>query len=543
VPPAASPAPSAPKPSSKGQATLPNFTDAMPSTSMESAAASAKLPAATTTTPAFDSSGMSKLGGPQQPKQVNEGGSGGGRFTRKDDDDDERDGGIVNAIRSGGRGGRADIGLNPLAGLPPVGSYSPRQVLAVNLSKAGEKRAADLKYTVGRPTRVPLMGATITTLETPPEINAVNSISRLEKEIQDSAFTLNRLYVPYRLGASGSGSGSPLRPGPGCDPDRCFAAGLINWRPQLANCTQGVKIGIIDTGVDQNHPAIPKDSKTILFADFVPPGSASANRDHGTGVLSVLAGRPESSTPGLVPHAVYRVANAFYAETKGGPAMSGTDQMLLALNWLDEQNVQIINLSFAAPPDVLVHRAIRKLECKGIIIVAAAGNDGPSAPPSYPAAYEEVVAVTAVDRNLVPYRYANRGDHISIAAPGVGIWTALADRREGPQTGTSFAAPHVAGVLALNHSLIESMDSSLSPKERALRVLNDNAMKLGGPKDQRIFGAGLVRAPDACPSPEGVAVAKTAPTTAPREPVVMKASTSPFFDWFKTTTVRAATGK
>ena len=102
------------------------------------------------TTPAFDSSGMSKLGGPQQPKQVNEGGSGGGRFTRKDDDDDERNGEIVNAIRSGGRGGRADLGLNPLVGLPPVGSYNPRQVLAVNLSEAGQKRAVDLKYTVGR---------------------------------------------------------------------------------------------------------------------------------------------------------------------------------------------------------------------------------------------------------------------------------------------------------------------------------------------------------------------------------------------------------
>ncbi len=303
-----------------------------------------------------------------------------------------------------------------------------------------------------------------------------------------------------------------------------------------------MKIGIIDTGVDSTHPAL-RGLDNITYKSFVPTGSAPASRDHGTGIVSLLAGRPESSNPGLVPSAIYYVANAFYAETNGGPALSETDHMLDALNWLDTQGVRIINLSFAGPQDALVHRAIKNLERKGVVVVAAAGNDGPSAPPNYPAGYEEVVAVTAVDRNLAPYRYANRGDYIDVAAPGVGIWTALADSREGPQTGTSFAAPYVTGVLALNHSVIESMDEGLSPKARALKVLNSSAMKLGGPQDRRIFGAGLVRAPDACPSPEGVAVAKAAPATAPREPLVMKASTSPFFDWFKTTTVRAATGK
>ena len=224
--------------------------------------------------------------------------------------------------------------------------------------------------------------------------------------------------------------------------------------------------------------------------------------------------------------------------------MSQTVNMVEALNWLDETGVQIVNLSFSGPRDALVHRLIQRLESKGVIVVAAAGNDGPSAPVSFPAGYEEVVAVTAVDRNLAPYRYANRGDYISIAAPGVGVWTALANRREGAQTGTSFAAPHVTGVLALNHSAIESMDDSLSPKERALKVLNSNVMKLGGPQERRVFGAGLVRAPDTCPSPEGTAVAKAAPATTPKEPVVMKASSAPsLLDWLRGTTVRAATGK
>ncbi len=119
--------------------------------------------------------------------------------------------------------------------------------------------------------------------------------------------------------------------------------------------------------------------------------------------------------------------------------------MLQALHWLKKSGVAVANLSFAGPPDDLLHHAVRELTKAGIVVVAAAGNEGPGAPPSYPAAYEEVIAVTAVDRNLAAYRYASRGDHIDLAAPGVDVWTALPGRREGPQTGTSFAVPYRDG--------------------------------------------------------------------------------------------------
>ena len=161
--------------------------------------------------------------------------------------------------------------------------------------------------------------------------------------------------------------------------------------------------------------------------------------------MSLLAGNAHSSTPGLVPDATFLVGDAFFTD-RNGNAISDTVTMLKAIDWLIEQGVDVANLSFAGPPDEFVHDSIRKLARKGTVILAAAGNEGRDAPPSYPAAYPEVIAVTAVDRNLAAYAYAGRGDHIDVAAPGVEVWTALPNRREGPQTGTSFAVPFVTSV-------------------------------------------------------------------------------------------------
>src|SRR5262249_39142926 len=150
----------------------------------------------------------------------------------------------------------------------------------------------------------------------------------------------------------------------------------------------------------------------------------------------LLAGGADSGTPGLIPYASFSIASAFFDDAAGQP-ISDSAQMARALDWLKRSGVAVVNLSFAGPDDDLMHHAVRELTKSGAVVVAAAGNDGPGAPPSYPAAYEEVIAVTAVDRNLAAYRYASRGGHIDLAAPGVDVWTAMPGRREGPQTGTS----------------------------------------------------------------------------------------------------------
>jgi hypothetical protein len=423
--------------------------------------------------------------------------------------------------------------------LPSAGSYRSNEVLAVNLSAEGLAKAREASYQLVERIDLPEFGLTVSRLRPPETLNAVSGRERLFELLPDDGFTLNRVYASYRLGAGRGGATASVaaQSGRGCPAERCFGGALINWQPRLAACASGVRIGIVDTGFDEGHPAFA--GARYVYKEFAPEGSEPAPNQHGTGVLSLLAGNVDSGTPGLIPDASYVVANAFFADA-GGQPVSDTAQMLRALHWLKKNNVAVVNLSLAGPEDELLHHAVQELTKAGTVVVAAVGNEGPAAPPSYPAAYEEVIAVTAVDRNLAAYRYANRGDHIDVAAPGVDVWTALPGRREGPQTGTSFAVPFVTAVVAvaLPQSGLAPDDDPAAVKRRVLAQIEGNVRNLSGRGRDPTFGAGLVQAPASCGPPAAVAVAANevhaapepwagtvvrVPDPAPRDPLVLGA--------------------
>jgi subtilisin family serine protease len=145
----------------------------------------------------------------------------------------------------------------------------------------------------------------------------------------------------------------------------------------------------------------------------------------------------------------------------------------------------------SGPYDELLQKAIADMSANGVMFVAAAGNGGPNAQPSYPAAYKQVFAVTAVDKNLRSYIHASHGDYIDVAAPGVGIWTAIPNVMEGYQSGTSFAVPHVTAILAAAHGQVA--DKSKQGFLRALTIRD-----LGPAGRDPIYGRGLVTAPSTC---------------------------------------------
>jgi subtilisin family serine protease len=150
---------------------------------------------------------------------------------------------------------------------------------------------------------------------------------------------------------------------------------------------------------------------------------------------------------------------------------------------------KVLNMSFIGAHDAALFELLQAANHKGVIVIAAAGNGGPSAPPVYPAAYPDVIAVTAVDEADRPYEFANRGSYVAVAAPGVDILAPVEHGGYAYVSGTSFAAAYVSGIAAL---LLE-LDPTLDPHTIA-DLIATGAEDLGPEGRDDDFGAGRVNA-------------------------------------------------
>lgn len=256
--------------------------------------------------------------------------------------------------------------------------------------------------------------------------------------------------------------------------------GVAAARNRTGNSGAGVTIGMIDTPVDMTY----NDSlqASIERIDLVAPGD-ERNRLHGTEVAGVLVSR--NPRIGIAPQARLVAISAF-STNPANPDQRRSNSGLVAraLEIAMDQGVDVLNLSFAGKSDPLVDKLVQAAVQRGIVVVASAGNEGPGAQPSYPAALPGVVAVTAVDRGEQVFGRANRGDYISLAAPGVGILTTAPRGSFQVSSGTSLATAHVSGVAAL---LMSANRAQFNPN-----VLNNTAIDLGRPGRDSDYGYGLV---------------------------------------------------
>jgi subtilisin family serine protease len=144
----------------------------------------------------------------------------------------------------------------------------------------------------------------------------------------------------------------------------------------------------------------------------------------------------------------------FVADVYGGSRAAGSATSIVrALGWLSSHRPQVINISLVGPPNRLVQRAIQIVQSRGTQVVAAVGNDGPAAPPQYPASYPGVVAVTAVDARGRAIPEAGKASHLDFAAPGADMAAALPGNGYTRVRGTSFAAPLAAARLLATGSI------------------------------------------------------------------------------------------
>ena len=253
---------------------------------------------------------------------------------------------------------------------------------------------------------------------------------------------------------------------------------LLTLPNDLSDLT--LRIGIIDSSVDQAHVAFSQSSITTRrFVDNETPPDF-----HGTAIASIIASNDPSAL-GLAPRAELFAAEVFDQTAEQGEFAS-TVSLIKALNWLVTQEVSVVNISLAGPPNRLLETALARVRERGVLAIAAAGNGGPMAQPMYPAAYPQVVAVTATDERGRAFRLANRGEYVDIAAPGVNIRHAQAGGGYAASSGTSYAVPFVTVAAA------RLMQSNSEPSAM-LDALYAGTLDIGAPGRDQIYGYGQLQ--------------------------------------------------
>jgi len=239
-----------------------------------------------------------------------------------------------------------------------------------------------------------------------------------------------------------------------------------------------LRVGLIDGGIDRRHPVLRDAALQSFGCDGQPHPST-----HGTAVASLLVGRGDGFRGAAAGATLY--AADVYCDAPSGGSVEAIAQ---AFAWLAREKVPVINVSLVGPPNQVLERVVAAVVARGHVVVAAVGNDGPAAPPLYPAAWPGVVAVTATDARRRVLPEAGRGAHVAFAAPGSDMaGAASGSARFVPLRGTSFAAPLVAAELAAR---LSAPDPALA--SRAVATLAQAAIDLGTPGRDPIYGFGLV---------------------------------------------------
>ena len=243
-------------------------------------------------------------------------------------------------------------------------------------------------------------------------------------------------------------------------------------------------VAVIDSGVDPSHPEI----AGAVQGAFNAVGDRSPKPDaHGTAVAGIIGAR--ARLLGVAPNVRLLAARAFFKEPGSKKPLTTTYILLRAIDWSFTNKARVLNLSFTGPHDDAVRNALVAAHRKGVILVAAAGNAGPRAPAAYPAAYRQVLAITALDKANRLYKKANQGSYVTAAAPGVNVLAPIPRGGYDVKSGTSFAAAHISGLIAL---MLER-DPTLTSADIRVHI-GSSANDLGPKGHDKQFGAGRANA-------------------------------------------------
>jgi len=247
----------------------------------------------------------------------------------------------------------------------------------------------------------------------------------------------------------------------------------------------GVKVAILDTGIDIDHPDLAANIKGGVNT-INPLKSFNDDNGHGTHVAGIVAAADnEIGAVGVAPQ-----AHLYGVKVLNRQGWGWLSDIIEGLQWSIDNGMQVVNMSFGSSSDnQSFHDAITAAYNAGITLVAAAGNSGPEDNTViYPAKYSEVIAVSATDSTDGQPYWSSRGPEVDLAAPGASIYSTYKGDTYATLSGTSMAAPHVTGTAAL----VLGKNSALTPAQ-VTDILKATAEWLPGLTSNQ-QGAGLVDA-------------------------------------------------
>lgn len=330
------------------------------------------------------------------------------------------------------------------------------------------------------------------------ELPSINSMSVIlpdnasEKALK-GLFGVERVEEDAIVYATKSSGGKPGGSTP--PPPQVLDWGVDRIDAELSlNTGVGVKVAVIDTGIDADHPDLFDNLKGGV--NFVSKGRRGADptkwdddNGHGTHVAGTIAG--VNNTIGVV--GVAQNAELYAIKSLDGRGSGYLSDIISGLEWAVANDMDVVNMSLGTKSDIQAfHDAVDVAYNAGVVLVAAAGNSGDGDPNTnnveYPAKYSSVIAVGATDINDNSPYWSSEGEEVEVSAPGVNIYSTYKGGVYATMSGTSMASPHVAGVVAL---LLQN--NPLTPTE-VRTVLQTTADDLGAPGHDNVYGYGLVDA-------------------------------------------------
>lgn len=261
-----------------------------------------------------------------------------------------------------------------------------------------------------------------------------------------------------------------------------------------------IKVAVLDTGIDYNHPDLKNRVLSNLGYNFLTgTNDASDDNGHGTHVSGIIAAQANNNLgmTGVTGQLDVKIIPIKVLNSNGE---GDTDIISKGIRYAADAGADIINMSFGAPgQDVDIDSAVQYARSKGVFMVAAAGNDSSNADNYSPAGDQGVFTVSAVSTNLRKAYFSNYGSVVQVASPGVSILSTIPGGKYQAWDGTSMAAPIVSGIAAI----LKAQNPSLRPSDLA-SLLDSTAVATSGTQRNTGSDYGVVNGYNAIKKLEGI---------------------------------------